>query len=126
MPMATLAAVRAFNEDIILIIGGVNKGYDLSKFSKQLTKLWQPIAIILIGKIAKELECHLLKQKTAFVVYKASGDINEVVKNVFILASKLPSKTPVVFSPGFASFDIFKNSKDRGEKFKKTVMALKT
>ena len=125
MPMATLAAARAFDKDIILIVGGVNKGYDLKNFAKQLSQLWQPIAVVLIGQVAKELEYYLLKQKTAFAVYRTDGRINKIVKDVLRLASKLPSKIPVVFSPGFASFDMFKNSKDKGEKFKEAVLALR-
>lgn len=124
MPMATLAAAKAFNEDIILIIGGMNKGYDLKKFAKQLLQLWQPIIIVLIGETAEELEQHLSKRKAAFAVYKIDGKMKEIVKRIFALASELPGKTPIVFSPGFASFDMFKNSKDRGEKFKKAVLSL--
>ncbi len=124
MPTAALAAARAFDEDIILIVGGMNKGYDLKKFARQLSQLWQPIAVVLIGKTAKELESYFSKQKTSFMVFRINGGINEIVNNVFVIAFKLSGKTPVVFSPGFASFDMFENSKDRGEKFKKAILAL--
>ncbi len=130
MPEATLAAVRAFNRSVILITGGVNKGYDLKRFAKDLLKSPYPLSIMLIGRTSKELFGHLkkmgpeLKKHKSAVYYRGGKNINEIIKDAMAIASK--EGDVVLFSPGFASFDMFQNSKDRGKKFKEAVLGLRT
>ncbi|MDO8676774.1 MAG: UDP-N-acetylmuramoyl-L-alanine--D-glutamate ligase [Candidatus Azambacteria bacterium] len=129
MPEATSAAIKAFNRSVILIIGGVNKGYDLKKFAKDLLKSSHPLAIILIGQTSKELFGYFKKMQNELenhlsaVYYRGDKDIKEVVREASAISSK--EGDVVLFSPGFASFDMFLNSKDRGQKFKEAVLALR-
>ncbi|MFH1712986.1 MAG: UDP-N-acetylmuramoyl-L-alanine--D-glutamate ligase [Candidatus Jacksonbacteria bacterium] len=129
MPEATLAAIRAFGRSVILITGGVNKGYDLKKFAKDLLKSPCSLAIILIGQTSRELFGYFKKMQNELenhlstVYYCGDKNIQEIVQEIMAIASR--EGDIVLFSPGFASFDMFKNSKDRGEKFKETVLALR-
>ena len=128
MPQATLAALRSFEKSVILITGGINKGYDLKKFTKDLLKSSHPIAIMLIGRTAKELFGYFENMQSKFenrllaAYYRGDKNIQEIVRETAAIASR--EGDIVLFSPGFASFDMFKNSKDRGEKFKETVLEL--
>ena len=129
MPQATLAAIRSFEKSVILITGGINKGYNLEKFTKDLLKSPHPITIVLIGRTAKELFDYFkkiqskLENRLSAAYYRGDKNIQEIVREAAAMASK--EGDIVLFSPGFASFDMFKNSKDRGEKFKEAVLRLR-
>ena len=129
MPQATLAAIRSFEKSVILITGGINKGYNLEKFTKDLLKSSHPITIVLIGRTAKELFDYFkkmqskLENRLSAAYYRGDKNIQEIVREAAAMASK--EGDIVLFSPGFASFDMFKNSKDRGEKFKEAVLRLR-
>ena len=129
MPQATLAAIRSFEKSVILIAGGINKGYNLEKFTKDLLKSSHPITIVLIGRTAKELFDYFkkiqskLENRLSAAYYSGDKNIQEIVREAAAMASK--EGDIVLFSPGFASFDMFKNSKDRGEKFKEAVLRLR-
>lgn len=129
MPEATLAAIRSFDKSVILITGGVNKGYDLKKFAKDLLKSSNSIIIMLMGRTAKELFSYFTKMPSELenhlsaVYYRGDKNIQEIVREAMAIASK--EGDIVLFSPGFASFDMFKNSKDRGEKFKEAVFGIR-
>src|SRR3989338_6384171 len=130
MPAATLAAARAFSRSVILITGGVNKGYDLKEFAKDLLKSPYSLSIMLIGRTSKELFGHFkkmgpeLKKHKSAVYYRGGKNIKEIIKDAMAIASK--EGGVVLFSPGFASFDMFQNSKDSGKKFKEAVWELKS
>ena len=129
MPQATLAAIRSFEKSVILIVGGINKGYNLEKFTKDLLKSSHPITIVLIGRTAKKLFDYFkkmqskLENRLSAAYYCGDKNIQEIVREAAAMASK--EGDIVLFSPGFASFDMFKNSKDRGEKFKEAVLELR-
>jgi UDP-N-acetylmuramoylalanine--D-glutamate ligase len=129
MPEATLAAIRSFDKSVILITGGVNKGYNLKNFAGNLLNSLYPLSIMLIGKTSKELFNHFKKSEKKLnaaisaVYFRDGKNIKDVVNEAFAIAAK-PGDI-ILFSPGFASFDMFRNSKDRGEKFKKAVLNLK-
>lgn len=129
MPEATLAAIRSFDKSVILITGGVNKGYDLKKFAKDLLKSSNSIVVILMGRTAKKLFSYFTKMPSELenhlsaVYYRGDKNIGEIVRGAMAIASK--EGDIVLFSPGFASFDMFKNSKDRGEKFKEAVFGIR-
>ena len=96
-PLTTLAAVKSFKEPKILIIGGVRKGLDYSVWKKEFTK--HNIKVVI--EISKDLERAVIEARDV----ATAGDV-------------------VLFSPGAASFDLFKDYADRGQKFKKLVSSL--
>jgi UDP-N-acetylmuramoylalanine--D-glutamate ligase len=50
--------------------------------------------------------------------YDQSGDFKKIIESVFKMAKPEDS---IVLSPACASFDMFKNSKERGKLFKEIV-----
>ncbi len=125
-PHTTAAAVRAFpNEAKILIAGGFDKGLDYKPLADALknssTKL-----IILFGENKHKIHRTI---KNSGVKIKFARDLGAAVKTAYKFALKLPTTyyllpTVILFSPGAASFDMFKNYADRGDKFKKIVHRL--
>ncbi|MBI2446668.1 MAG: UDP-N-acetylmuramoyl-L-alanine--D-glutamate ligase [Parcubacteria group bacterium] len=122
MPQATLAAINSFKKPLTLILGGVNKGYDLVDLSKKLKTCKNLKLVILIGKTYPIFLKILKKLNPNFQVITGGKNIASIVKKSLTLSKR---GDIVVFSPGFASFDMFKNSKDRGEKFKRSVLKLR-
>jgi len=113
---AVAKSLLSYEPPIILIAGGRSKGgnfSDLSELMKSRVKL-----AILIGEAKQEL----------MRVFNGSVEIKfaESMEDAVSLASRSarPGDT-VLLSPGCASFDMFKNYEDRGEKFRSAVMSLK-
>ncbi len=112
---ATLKALESLEKDIILIAGGINKGSDFSRLNPLISKKVK--AVILIGKDKEKIADQL-----NFENILLEESLESAVKRAYFLASIGDN---ILFSPACASFDMFKNYIDRGEKFKKLVNNLK-
>jgi len=109
-------AIESFDENVVLILGGINKGGDFSKLGSLLkTKV---LSAFIIGR-DKEQICQMIKDYTSSIKKES---LEEAVKDAFEVAKS--NKAVVLFSPGCASFDMFKNYADRGNKFKEIVESL--
>jgi UDP-N-acetylmuramoylalanine--D-glutamate ligase len=126
-PETSIAATYAFKKSVILIAGGSDKGADYTEWGRELQKNLDLKAVLLIGEMSTRMHQALRKadpgrQKISrpdpLVILQAKG-----LTNAFYEAKKrAKAGWVVVISPGAASFDMFKNYKDRGEKFKQIVM----
>src|SRR5690606_15973752 len=109
-------ALESFSSDIVLIMGGVDKGNDygiLSELVQQKVK-----AIICIGK--ENSRIHEAFEQQVDVILNSSS-----MQDAVNIASHLAKKgDTVLLSPACASFDRFKNYEDRGDQFKNAVMEL--
>ncbi|MEK7071340.1 MAG: UDP-N-acetylmuramoyl-L-alanine--D-glutamate ligase, partial [Patescibacteria group bacterium] len=113
-PDATIAALNSFGEKVILIMGGADK------------KL--PVKNLL----------EILPRKTK-KIYLTPGDGSDRIKGVKANIEKVPNLSEalkramkfaksgdiILFSPAFASFNMFRNEYDRGEKFMTLIKKLK-
>jgi len=109
-------ALESFSSDIVLIMGGVDKGNDYEML-KDLVRA-KVKAIICIGKDTGRIH-EAFEDDTDVIVNSAS--MSDAVQ----IASHLAKKgDTVLLSPACASFDWFKNYEDRGDKFKEAVMTL--
>ncbi len=109
-------ALESFSPDIILIMGGVDKGNDYEML-RDLIKA-KVKAIVCIGK--DTVRIHESFEDDTDVIVNSSS-MQEAVE----IASHLSKKgDTVLLSPACASFDWFKNYEERGDKFKEAVMAL--
>ena len=113
---ATLAALRHFTDPIYWIGGGQPKGGDLATFVRQMAP--QVRAAFLIGDAAPDLEAELSQQGTSAWQF---ATLESAVAEAYAMAEP-PSE--VVFSPGFASFDMFTGYVERGICFEKAVLGL--
>ncbi len=117
---ATTAAVNAISEPMVLILGGYDRMLDLDffgDFAKQNEDKFRKLLIIgeSAERLAKTLSGHNFNN---YVIDKQAQTMKQIVNVATELAH---SGDAVVLSPGFASFDLFKNFEDRGNQFRKIV-----
>ncbi|MFZ2150203.1 MAG: UDP-N-acetylmuramoyl-L-alanine--D-glutamate ligase [Minisyncoccia bacterium] len=113
-PDATMAALNSFDKKVVLIMGGMNKELSAKKLDAILHQKTKKV-ILLPGSGA-------LQVKNPKINLKKSKDL----KGALEIALEDAQKGDVVlFSPAFASFNMFKNEYDRGEQFMKIVKKLK-
>lgn len=118
-PTRTLSGINAFKENIILIAGGYDKNLDYEPLAKPVVD--KVSSLILIGQTAEKIfdavKSEAEKENKKIDIYMCDS-LEQTVE----IAKKSAKKGDVVlFSPASASFDMFKNFADRGEKFKKLV-----
>ncbi|GMQ87214.1 MAG: UDP-N-acetylmuramoyl-L-alanine--D-glutamate ligase [Gammaproteobacteria bacterium] len=113
---AALAAVRGFDEPLVLLIGGQGKGADFSGLAAGLDAHVK--AVVLLGEATEEIEAALQGK----VVTQRAFDMFDAVRQAAALAA--PGDT-VLLSPACASFDMFKDYQQRGETFMQAVRELK-
>lgn len=121
-PTRTIAGLNSYDEEIILIAGGYDKNLDYTPIAKPIVEKVK--GLILLGdtstKIFNAVKAELEKQNKNIPIYMC-----EDLKQTVTIAKKIAKPGQVVlFSPASASFDLFKNFADRGEKFKKLVNEL--
>ncbi|MBO3700168.1 UDP-N-acetylmuramoyl-L-alanine--D-glutamate ligase [Roseivirga sp. E12] len=109
-------ALDAFDTPIVWIAGGIDKGNDYSLVEALVQEKVK--ALICLGKDNSKL---ITSFENIVPVVKATDDLIKAVRWAKELA--LPGDI-VLLSPACSSFDLFKNYEDRGEKFKKAVLAL--
>ncbi len=121
-PTRTMAGLNSFNERITLIAGGYDKNLDYAPLAKPI--LEKVDNLILIGQTAGKI----------FDSVKAEGEkqnknINicmcESLEDAVLTAKRVTRAGNIVLlSPASASFDMFKDFADRGNKFKELVHEL--
>lgn len=118
---ATMAAVSAFKEPITLILGGYDKKVHYDELVQFLADK-NIHEVLLIGQTGPRIA-------EAFdnIGYKNYELIQETQLATIVAhaANKSEPGGIVLLSPGHASFDMFKNFKERGEQFKAAVKDLK-
>jgi len=121
-PGACEAAIEAVPENKVLILGGFDRGLSLEKLADTVKKHEQDIKkIILVGASAGRLSEVLEAKGFSNYVHESSRNMSALVARTLEFAS---AGDAVILSPGFASFDMFKNFEDRGQQFNRAVEAL--
>ncbi len=115
---AVESALARFATPVILIAGGKPKGGDLAGFVHRIAP--QVKHAVLIGETAADLAFHC---STFRVAHSSCASLAEAVRRAAELAA--PGEH-VLLSPGFASFDMFRNYEDRGEQFEQLVPAVRS
>ena len=120
-PEQTLAAIRSFDEPLVLLLGGRDKNLpwkDLIEVIQERVRL-----VILFGEASEMIDQTFKKipnQQRKTLIEK-SKSMHEAV----LSASNLSKPGEVVlFSPGGTSFDEFLDFEERGERFKQWVLEL--
>jgi UDP-N-acetylmuramoylalanine--D-glutamate ligase len=124
-PGSAIAALNAFEQPKVIILGGSDKGADFTELAEEIAKHGDSVrGIVLIGQMAERIFGSLRAagvddSKIAWLEGKPS--MNEVVGQAQDLAQK---GDVVIMSPACASYDMFQNYKDRGEQFIAAVKRL--
>lgn len=118
-PTRTIAGLNSFNEEIILIAGGYDKHLDYTPIAKPI--LDKVKTLILMGQTADKI-FYAVKQEAENQNKEIETYMCETLEDTVKMAHKVSQNGQVVlFSPASASFDMFKNFAERGEKFKDLV-----
>lgn len=122
-PDATLVALKSLGDikdkNIVLISGGADKNLDMTGLVKEIPKYCK-VAIFLEGTGTSKLLANNLNLKATEIV--KANNLKEAVKIALVFCKKGDT---LLFSPAFASFGMFKNEFDRGDKFNKIINGLK-
>jgi len=112
---ATVMSLASFEKDVVLILGGRDKGGDYAPL-RPLVK-HKVRALILMGE-AKEKIREALRGSAEMIEVKS---MEEAVREAYRVA---PAGGTVLLSPACSSFDMFRDYHDRGEQFKAWVKKL--
>lgn len=122
-PTRTIAGLYSYTEDIVLIAGGYDKKLD-----------YTPLAKPILDKVTKLILLGDTKEKIYNAVTNLNKEINKNIEiyicntlqeTVYKAKEVAKEKEIVLFSPASASFDMFKNFADRGNKYKELVNNIK-
>jgi UDP-N-acetylmuramoylalanine--D-glutamate ligase len=123
IPDAAMSALEAFNQKLILIAGGTDKNLDFAEFAQRIFEKTKKL-ILLKGSATEKILDSL--RKTASTEFIESIDIVSSMEDaVFISQKNAQNGDVVLLSPGAASFGLFANEFDRGDKFREAVKKLK-
>lgn len=112
---ATLKALHSFEEPLVLILGGKDKGGDFSQLIDRIKH--QVKGVVVIGEATPKIVQALNGIKPVI----SAASLTEAVSQAVTFAV---SGDVVLFSPACASFDMFQNYHHRGLEFKRIVREL--
>lgn len=115
-PDATIAALHALDsgaKNIVLIMGGSDKGLDMGKLLYEIATTCK--RVILLAGTGTDRVVPLMQD------YSVYDNLEQAVREAFGTAEKGDS---VLFSPAFASFGMFKNEYERNDQFLSIVQSL--
>ncbi|MGQ9707908.1 MAG: UDP-N-acetylmuramoyl-L-alanine--D-glutamate ligase [bacterium] len=116
-PMAGIRSLEAFPKRVILIAGGKEKNVLILDYLKAIKRRakW----VVLLGENSERLADGL--QGLGFFSFEIACSMRAAVR----AASRRANPGDIIlFSPGFASFDMFRDFQDRGKAFKNEVKRL--
>lgn len=122
IPETTIAAIEAFGNPIVLILGGSGKKSDFRPLAKKIARTPAIRKVLLLGSEASRISRFLSQAGAAAQkVFFSQGSFRKAIAAAYGFAQKGDT---VLLSPACASFGMFKNYKDRGDQFKKIILDL--
>ena len=120
-PERTIAVIRAFDEPIVLMLGGRDKNLPWEELMQLVSE--RVDHVVLFGEAAEKIQKtvdSLGLGKKRFTLSRANGLHEAVIQ----AAQVAESGDVVLFSPGGTSYDEFKDFAERGERFGAWVQEL--
>ena len=125
-PHAAISAVRSFDEPMVVIMGGKNKGLLFDELAGELCRRFdtgQLKGVVLVGECASQMQKTISRAcgPTAQERIAIEKNLSSSVRKAFQLSN---GGGVVLFSPACASFDMFDDYGHRGRVFKDSVNML--
>ncbi len=121
-PAGSIAAIKSFDEPLVLLAGGRDKKLPWREFSRLV--LGRVRYLILFGEAADLIETALfdeLPEGQEMILYQKCSGLKKAIQ----IAAEICEKGDVVLlSPGGTSFDEFNDFEERGDKFRLWVNEL--
>ncbi len=128
-PETSIAGVDSFECPTVLIAGGRDKGADYCDWALRVLLKPSLRVIVLMGEVADKMEKALTKAENQLGEAEGSptkillrNNMEEAVVDAY---AESEEGGVVVLSPGAASFDMYKNYKERGDDFVRNVKKLR-
>ena len=118
-PEATIAAIKAFKQPKVLILGGYDKGIPFYDLVNEVIKS-NIRQVVVVGDTGEKI-IELLVQRGFEKIILGGDTMSKIVESARSVAQ---SGDVVLLSTACASFGLFKNYKDRGDQFRTAVQAL--
>ena len=120
-PTRTIAGLRAFDQKVILIAGGKDKGVGFDELGSQIARHVK--TLVLTGLTAGKIRDAVTNSK------EYSGTPEIIIRGNFTDAVMAAVKSSVdgdvvLLSPACTSFDRFRNFEERGDLFRSIIMGL--
>lgn len=117
-PIATLAALHSLpGLRVVLIAGGADKGLDMSELVEALPAYVKKLIFLKGSGTERLIEANPQ-------LFEGVPVYDELPRALEDAVASAQAGDIILFSPGFASFGMFKNEFDRGDKFTKLVSEL--
>jgi UDP-N-acetylmuramoylalanine--D-glutamate ligase len=111
-PERLMAALRCFDQPVILLVGGRDKHLPWDEAAEMMAR--QCKRVILFGEMGPLVQSHLQKDTPAVLV-------NTLREAVEAAANVAEPGDVVLLSPGGTSYDSFKDFAERGDYFRKEI-----
>jgi len=122
-PERMVAALRSFDEPIVLLAGGRDKHLPWDEAARAIMKKTRQV--ILFGEATEIIARAIEKARQRITTNgPALHRVVNLEEAVHLAAQVAHSGDVVLLSPGCASYDAFKDFAERGEKFKEFVLQL--
>jgi len=121
-PDTAVAAIKSFHEPIILIAGGSEKNADYTLLGKEIAVSTVKV-LITIGVTGPRIKKAALDAGAKAKIIDNCKDFDEAINAS--LGEMHPGDV-ILLSPASASFDWFKNYKERGHQFREKILSIKS
>ncbi len=120
-PERSMAAIRAFDEPIVLLLGGRDKDLPWEDLMRLVSK--RVDHVVLFGEAAEKIQKTMdgLELRENGSTFIREGSLHEAILKAAEVAE---SGDVVLLSPGGTSFDEFRDFSERGERFREWVLEL--
>lgn len=123
IPDAAISALDAFDDPVVLIAGGTDKELDFRELAKKIVQKAKR-SILLKGNATEKIIDEIKKNSGEY--FAENVEIADSMDEAVSAAKEKTERGEVVLlSPGAASFGLFLNEFDRGDKFREAVEKLK-
>ena len=121
IPAATINCIKSIPNTSTVIIGGMNRGLDLSDLTKYLNDN-NDLKTLIFLKDTGYIMCDELEKLGCTKKLIKAKDMKDAVKNAYLCT---PKNHSCVLSPAAASYNTYKNFEERGKDYKRWIKELK-
>lgn len=112
-PESFIKSIESLGNKQIIILGGRNKNFDFDSIIDTIKK--HAVFVVVIGEVRNILVEKFIKN--GYKDFYSVDSLEEAVKK----SLEVENGEVINFSPGFSSFDMFKDFIDRGNRFKEII-----
>ena len=121
-PVAGVAALRSFDQPIVLIAGGNSKGLDIAEWAAEVAARTR--RVVLLEGDASETFAGAVRAAAEALgrADPVAGPYGDLAQALAVARAAAQPGDVVLLSPGFTSFGLFLNEFDRGDRFRALVL----